>query len=94
MLGCCMLIEEDAQTVRLRQMAVMNDLQGKGIGKALMQAIEERVIDAHKFYVCTMLRTARNIGLFLALNYRPESLSPDHYNHMDMICFSKYPLRP
>jgi hypothetical protein len=59
-----------------------------------MQAIEERVIDAHKFYVCTMLRTARNIGLFLALNYRPESLSPDHYNHMDMICFSKYPLRP
>jgi len=64
------------------------------IGKALMQAIEERVIAAHKFYVCTMLRTARNIGLFLALNYRPESLSPDHYNHMDMICFSKYPLQP
>ena len=40
MLGCCMLIEEGIQTVRLRQMAVMNDLQGKGIGKALMQFAE------------------------------------------------------
>ena len=37
MLGCCMLVEEEPGTVRLRQMAVINDLQGKGIGKALMQ---------------------------------------------------------
>jgi predicted GNAT family N-acyltransferase len=36
MLACCMLVEENAKTVRLRQMAVLNDLQGKGIGKALM----------------------------------------------------------
>ena len=36
MLGCAMLVEEDPQTVRLRQMAVLNDLQGKGIGRALM----------------------------------------------------------
>jgi predicted GNAT family N-acyltransferase len=36
MLGCCMLVEENSKTVRLRQMAVLNDLQGKGIGKALM----------------------------------------------------------
>jgi len=78
----------------IRLLSVDPAHQGRGVGKALMQTVEERVIDAHKFYVCTMLRTARNIGLFLALNYRPESLSPDHYNHMDMICFSKYPLRP
>ena len=45
MLGCCMLIEEDPQTVRLRQMAVMNDLQGKGIGKALMQFAENLARD-------------------------------------------------
>ena len=36
MLACCMLVEENSKTVRLRQMAVLNDLQGKGIGKALM----------------------------------------------------------
>src|SRR5829696_5859998 len=45
MLGCCMLVEEDPQTVRLRQMAVMNDLQGKGIGRALMQFAENLARD-------------------------------------------------
>ena len=40
MLGCCMLIKVDPVTVRLRQMAVLNNLQGKGIGKALMQFAE------------------------------------------------------
>ena len=40
MLGCCMLIVVDPTTVRLRQMAVLNNLQGKGIGRALMQFAE------------------------------------------------------
>ena len=40
MLGCCMLITVDSSTVRLRQMAVLNNLQGKGIGRALMQFAE------------------------------------------------------
>ena len=40
MLGCCMLIVVDPSTVRLRQMAVLNNLQGKGIGRALMQFAE------------------------------------------------------
>jgi len=40
MLGCCMLITVDHKTVRLRQMAVLNNLQGKGIGRALMQFAE------------------------------------------------------
>ena len=40
MLGCCMLIIIDTSTVRLRQMAVLNNLQGKGIGRALMQFAE------------------------------------------------------
>jgi N-acetylglutamate synthase-like GNAT family acetyltransferase len=36
LLGCCLLTKMDAKTVRLRQMAVPNNLQGKGIGRALM----------------------------------------------------------
>jgi predicted N-acetyltransferase YhbS len=36
MLGCCLLTRVDAKTLRLRQMAVPNNLQGKGIGRALM----------------------------------------------------------
>ncbi len=40
MLGCCMLVEEQPDIVRLRQIAVLNDLQGKGIGRALMNFAE------------------------------------------------------
>ncbi len=45
LLGCCMLVEENPQTVRLRQMAVLNDLQGKGIGRALMSFAENLARD-------------------------------------------------
>ncbi|SDC80967.1 GNAT family N-acetyltransferase [Niabella drilacis] len=40
MLGCCMLVKQPGQVVLLRQMAVIFDLQGKGIGRALMQFAE------------------------------------------------------
>src|SRR5260221_13592949 len=36
LLGCCLLSRVDAITVRLRQMAVPNNMQGKGVGRALM----------------------------------------------------------
>src|SRR5581483_736591 len=75
----------------IRLLSVSPAYQGRGIGKALMREIEKVVTDAHKFYVCTMLRTSRNVALFLNLGYRPESLMPDHYNCMDMIFFAKYP---
>jgi len=45
MLGCCMLVEERPDIVRLRQMAVLNDLQGKGIGRALMGFAENLARD-------------------------------------------------
>ena len=73
----------------IRLLSVHPDVQRRGIGKALMREIERLVTDAHKLYVCTMLRTSRNVTLFLSLGYRPESLMPNHYNRMDMICFSK-----
>ena len=38
--ACCMLTETDPKTVRLRQMAVMPVLQGKGIGRVLMTFAE------------------------------------------------------
>jgi predicted GNAT family N-acyltransferase len=39
-LGCCILTQVDPNTVRLRQMAVKAGLQGKGIGRVLMQFAE------------------------------------------------------
>lgn len=40
MLGCCMLVRDGDIGVILRQMAVRNQLQGKGIGRALMEFAE------------------------------------------------------
>lgn len=40
MLGCCILTQITPNTVRLRQMAVKAGLQGKGIGRVLMQFAE------------------------------------------------------
>jgi predicted N-acetyltransferase YhbS len=77
----------------IRLLSVSPAHQGRGIGKALMREIEKYAADAHKLYVCTMLRASRNIAMFLNLGYRPESLLPDQYHHADLICFSKY-LKP
>lgn len=77
----------------IRLLSVRPDYQGRGIGKALMREIERNATGAHKFYVCTMLRTPRNIAMFVHLGYRPEALLPDHFNRTDLICFAKYPQR-
>ena len=45
MLGCCMLTKTEPNTVRLRQMAVKTGLQGKGIGRVLMQFAENLARD-------------------------------------------------
>ena len=40
MLACCMLTKTDNTCLRLRQMAVQNNLQGKGIGASMMNFAE------------------------------------------------------
>ena len=45
LLGCCMLTKTEPNTVRLRQMAVKTGLQGKGIGRVLMQFAENLARD-------------------------------------------------
>lgn len=74
----------------IRLLSVSPAHQGRGMGKALLQEVDRMAADAHKLYACTMLRTPRNIGLFLSLGYRPEALLPNHYHKLDLICFSKY----
>ena len=46
MLGCCLLTRVDDNNVRLRQMAVPKNLQGKGIGASLMNFAENVARDA------------------------------------------------
>ncbi len=74
----------------IRLLSVCPAHQGHGVGKALIREIERLTTDAHKFYACTMLRTPRNIQLFLSLGYKAETVLPNHYHHLDLICFAKY----
>lgn len=74
----------------IRLLSVDPGHQGKGIGKKLVKTVEEMAKEAHKFSLCTMLKTPRNINFFLSCGYTPEALMPRHYFKVDMICFAKY----
>jgi ribosomal protein S18 acetylase RimI-like enzyme len=83
MRGCCMLVEENPQTVRLRQMAVTGDLQGRGIGRALMQFAENLARD-RGYEVITMHARNNAVGFYEKLGYKTcseqfEEVSIPHY---------------
>jgi ribosomal protein S18 acetylase RimI-like enzyme len=68
-LGCCMLVEEKPDTVRLRQMAVLNDLQGKGIGRALTNFAENLARD--RGYKKIQMHARKNvIGFYERMDYK------------------------
>ena len=69
LLGCCMLVEEDPQTVRLRQMAVLNDLQGKGVGSALMHFAENLARD-RGYRRITMHARKNALGFYEKMGYK------------------------
>ena len=68
-LGCCMLVEENPQTVRLRQMAVLNDLQGKGIGRALM-SFAENIARDRGYKILSMHSRKNSIGFYEKMGYK------------------------
>ena len=68
MLGCCMMVEENPKTVRLRQMAVLNDLQGKGIGRALMSFAENLARD-RGYKILSMHARKNAIGFYEKMGY-------------------------
>lgn len=69
MLGCCMLVEESPEIVRLRQMAVLNDLQGKGIGRALMNFAENLARD-RGFRIIRMNARKNVVGFYERMDYK------------------------
>ena len=72
MLGCCMLVQEEPETVRLRQMAVLNDIQGKGVGRALMQFAENLARD-RGFKKITMHARKNAMGFYEKMGYKKIS---------------------
>jgi predicted GNAT family N-acyltransferase len=45
LIGCCVLTKLSADTVQLRQMAVLEELRGKNIGKAIIEFAEKTAIE-------------------------------------------------
>ena len=68
-LGCCMLVEENPEIVRLRQLAVLNDLQGKGIGRAIMHFAENIARD-RGYRILSMHARKNAIGFYEKMGYK------------------------
>ena len=81
--GCCMLVSKDNNTVQLRQMAVVSGLQGKGIGRVLMQFAENIARD-RGYKKITMHARKTAVGFYEKLGYKTtsgefEEISIPHY---------------
>ena len=81
--GCCLLTEITPDAMRLRQMAVLSGLQGKGIGKVLMQFAENIARDrGYKKVMMHARKTA--VGFYEKSGYKIasdefEEVSIPHY---------------
>jgi len=68
-LACCLITKENPQTCRLRQMAVQNNLQGKGIGATMMN-FAENVARDRGFRIMSMHARKTAIGFYEKLGYK------------------------
>ena len=83
LLGCCMLVKNSDKSMRLRQMAVIDSLQGKGIGKALTIFAENLARD-RKFKSIIMHARKNTVGFYQKMGYNVVSdefveISIPHY---------------
>jgi len=69
LLGCCLLTKMDPTTMRLRQMAVPNSMQGKGIGRALM-IFAENIARDQGYKRLTMHARKTALGFYQKLGYQ------------------------
>ena len=67
--GCCLLKETTPDTLRLRQMAVVSGLQGKGIGRALMNFAENLARD-RGYRILRMHARAHAVGFYEKVGYK------------------------
>jgi len=71
-IGCCILSDIGMQKIRLRQMAVHDSVQGKGIGASIMSFAENLAKDkGYKYMVMHARDTA--IGFYEKFGYKVKS---------------------
>lgn len=85
-LGCCILSRLDLETVRLRQMAVQNNQQGKGVGASLMMLAENLARD-RGFRKLVMHARKAALGFYEKQGYRVEG---DEFTEVSIPHFRMY----
>ena len=70
-LGCCILTQVGEKEIKLRQMAVQNNLQGKGIGASLMN-FAENISRDKGFESISMHARKTAVGFYKSLGYKIE----------------------
>lgn len=78
--GCCQLTDIGDKTVRLRQMAVISGLQGKGVGRVLMQFAENIARD-RGFRKMVMHSRKTAVGFYEKLGFR---ISGDEFTEVTL----------
>jgi GNAT superfamily N-acetyltransferase len=68
LVACCLLTFEDKTTVKLRQMAVHHEVQGKGVGRALIR-FAETVARDHGFRKIAMHARKTATGFYEKMGY-------------------------
>ncbi len=68
MLGCCILTKIDINSIRLRQMAVQKNLQGRGIGESII-SFAETVARDKGYKILTMHARDTAIGFYEKFGY-------------------------
>lgn len=68
-MGCCILTPETQSNIRLRQMAVRNNLQGKGLGNQILR-FAEIVATAKGYKILSMHARDTAIGFYQKQGYR------------------------
>ena len=67
--GCCILTPDNKTNIRLRQMAVVSGLQGKGIGRVIMN-FAENVARDRGYKVLHMHARKSAVGFYEKLGYQ------------------------
>ncbi len=75
----------------IERLSVVPELQGSGIGKALIKAVENgAATQAHKIYLETGLLASNLLMFYTKLGYSGEAILRKHYGGFDWIAFSKF----
>ncbi len=87
-LGCCILTAENGRCIRLRQMAVQKNLQGTGIGVAIMSFAEN--LSRDKGYKILMMHARQTaLGFYEKLGYEKKGMPFTEVNIAHLIMEKK-----